>query len=203
MIPIALQEKSEQGPECEEPKKEEEHQRGEDNSRNSEIENHRRILMNSSSMKREKEIKEGPPQELMSVSRFFWTSISLPCNCKKSYKSKENQAVVNTVNKYLENLVSVETLIDSRILLNKMKAVLFNDDQLHLINNMPINEYENFYTQFYGENDDSLFIPSAKACKNKSSFLYLRREFSIQDKEKHLAVRKIEESQLNAIKIKK
>mmetsp|Transcript_27949 Transcript_27949/g.29131 ORF Transcript_27949/g.29131 Transcript_27949/m.29131 type:complete len:755 (+) Transcript_27949:251-2515(+) len=105
----------------------------------------------------EKEKKNQENVKILPLLEYIYTSIPHPFRCSKEYRDIHKNAVVKTANKYLDTLISVETLIDSRILLNKMKEVLFNKDQLHLVNYIPNKDYETFYTNTYGDNYETLF----------------------------------------------
>lgn len=114
--------------------------------------------------------------KLMTVIDYLCISLPHMCKCQKSYESKYKAAVVKTTNGYLNTLISIETLIDSRFILNKLKDVLFNKEQVHLINYIPNRDFETYYKNIYNNNEKDMFDDRRNQLSRKQFILSLRRQ---------------------------
>lgn len=138
--------------------------------------------------------KRKPQTKIMSFYNFICTSFPNLFRCKKSFEYKYKKAVVKTINGYLNTLISVETLIDSRFILNKLKDVLFSKEQMHLINHIPNRDFETYYTNTYRNNRTESF----KDNKKDNFILSLRKHMSHKTIEQEFAlVAKVVDSSAN------
>lgn len=121
--------------------------------------------------------------KFMSFYSYLWISTPHIFKCTKNIESQLKRSLVYSSNSYLDTLISIESLIDSRFLLNKVKEILFNKDQLHLINYLPNREFENFFKNRYRDNEQCLFNSSEpnKFTESKSFIMALRKNASPQD----------------------
>ena len=129
-------------------------------------------------------------KSIISFSRFVW--ISFPCcfDCSNSNLSQFRKALLKTTKDYFNTSISIETIIDGRTILNKIKDVIFTDDQLNLINCSPNKQYENFYSNIFDR------YGSLNFNKKDTSNLYNTSFYSIRKTRCYLN----EQTETNAIK---
>lgn len=152
-------------------------------TKNKPIENKQDIKLISEAIIRERNKSE---YNYMSAQDFLCTSFPCVIRCKKSKEFKYRSSLVKTINGYLNSLISVETLIDSRFIINKLKDVLFDKDQLYLINHIPNREFDNFYNNTYKQDND--ILNPNKAFNNKKFILSLRKHMSCKNMNQELEI---------------
>lgn len=135
--------------------------------------------------------------QLMTFCEYFFASTPFPCKSSENKKVLYQNALIKSANKYLDTLISVESLIDTNITLRKMMNILFNSSQLEAINYIQSSSFETFFENINKYDDAYLFnLDYDDQFFDSKKFLFCLRKNSILDEK--TSVKKIEEVMMNA-----
>lgn len=88
---------------------------------------------------------------------YFCTSIPIPCRSNENHKTIYLNALVKTANKYLDTLISVESIMDTSLSVKQLKDLIFNSSQLEIVNHLPHNSFDTFFSNIYKYDENFLF----------------------------------------------
>ena len=138
-------------------------------------------------------------ENFISFYDYFCTSIPIPCRSNENHKTIYLNALVKTANKYLDTLISVESIMDTSLSVKQLKDLIFNSSQLEIVNHLPHNSFDTFFNNIHKYDKNFLFkLEYDDEIFDAKKFLHSLRKNFIPDKEANKA--KIDRVVSNAIK---